>query len=122
MIGAAVFRDPLLAGDSTSAALATSRPLAAGSARENLDLAPQAASWNPPHRPGPRLPAEQAEDGGRSEVKRSRAGSPHGEPRSEPPSEAEESVSLPDPGVFGRLGRLETDRPAGESNLCRRKR
>ena len=29
--------------------------------------------------------AEQAEGGGRSEVKRSRAGPPHGEPRTEPP-------------------------------------
>ena len=36
-----------------------------------------------------------AAGGGRSEVKRSRAGSPHGEPRTEPPSEA----TQPDPPV-----------------------
>jgi hypothetical protein len=33
-------------------------------------------------------PAEPPQEGGRSEVKRSRAGSPHGEPRTESPSEA----------------------------------
>jgi hypothetical protein len=36
------------------------------------------------------LPAKQAKEWGRSEVKRSRAGASHGEPRTEPPSEAAE--------------------------------
>src|SRR3989304_2662699 len=41
----------------------------------------------------PRIPGHrrsEPKERGRSEVKRSRAGSPHGEPRTEPPSEAAE--------------------------------
>ena len=63
------------------------RPLAAGSARRNCTLAKQAASWNPPHRPGSSVVGAADAGGGRSEVKRSRAGSPHGEPRTKPPSD-----------------------------------
>ena len=40
---------------------------------------------HPRHKEGP---AESPQEGGRSEVKRSRAGSSHGEPRTESPSEA----------------------------------
>ena len=86
---------PWLAGASATASLANLRPLAAGSARRNLFLAPQAALRNPPHRPGSpvagvlptgrTMEAEQAEGGGRSEVKRRRAGPLHAEPRTEPP-------------------------------------
>ena len=76
-----------------------SRPSTAhcDSARRNPFLAPYAAAWNPPLRPPHRVattpcgrraqrgsPAESPQEGGRSEVKRSRAGSSHGEPRTEP--------------------------------------
>ena len=76
-----------------------SRPSTAhcDSARRNRCLAPYAAAWNPPLRPTHRVattpcgrraqregPAEPPQEGGRSEVKRSRAGLPHGEPRTEP--------------------------------------
>ncbi len=43
------------------------RPLAAGSARRKLHLAPQAASRNPPHRPGSLFIGVAAAGGGRSE-------------------------------------------------------
>jgi len=39
-------------GGFPTATLATLRPLAAGSARRNLHLTPQAAAWNPPLRTG----------------------------------------------------------------------
>src|SRR3990172_1733762 len=43
---------PLARGGVPSATLETLRPLAAGSARRDFFLAPQAASSTPPHRPG----------------------------------------------------------------------
>src|SRR4030065_634657 len=43
---------PLARGGVPSATLTTLRPLAAGSARRDFFLAPQAASSTPPHRPG----------------------------------------------------------------------
>jgi hypothetical protein len=82
-----------LRGGFPSATLATFRPLAAGSAREIQDLAPQAASRNPPHRLGSLGVGGAAAGGGRSEVKRSRAGAPHGEPRTESPAEDAEARS-----------------------------
>ena len=145
--------ESLARGGVPSATLATLRPLAAGSARRDFFLAPQAASSTPPHRlgppvagaasrrrggavrpasrgplpkrpctervdaplparrpteayplrygeggqrsrsgcSGPRMPGSEGMAPGRPE--RSRAGPPHGEPRTEPPSEAAEPIS-----------------------------
>src|SRR3990170_767813 len=69
------------------------RPLAA------VPLAGPATSLHRPPRgtlrlaPGSRLPAQRPQEEGRSEVKRSRAGLPHGEPRTKAPSEAAEPSS-----------------------------
>jgi hypothetical protein len=45
--------------------------------------------------PVPRLPAQQPQEEGRSEVKRRRAGASHGEPRTETPSEDAEAGATP---------------------------
>ena len=57
---------------------------------------PQAASGNPPHCLRVRVQGfSPPQEEGRSEVKRSRADSTHGEPRTEPPSEAAEAAIPP---------------------------
>jgi hypothetical protein len=75
-------------------------------------LAPQAAARNPPLRLLSRVPGGAAAGGGRSEVKRSRAGASHGEPRTESLSEAAEAQSWRHRGSPISLGG--TEEVAGE--------